>query len=419
MRRLHARMLRSDASDAAIADFTAFRSQASDLLRLHATYEAIQAFEFTHNADARYWRSWRDDLRDPNGGGVRAFATEHADEISFHMFLQWLSGKSYSAAQRPCRDAGMRIGLIADLAIGMDGAGSHAWSRQSDILQGLTIGAPPDYYSATGQDWALTTFSPRALEAESYAPFIDTLRASMRHVGGLRIDHVMGMNRLWLIPSGAKPTEGCYVSFPSEKLFRLMALESWRHKTIVIGEDLGTLPWGFREQLLSQGVAGLRVLRFERDQHGFRGAGSWDASAVALTMTHDLISTSGWWKGADLDPAPEGPFPDDNPHSIRGLLWAAFQNEGLVEGERPTPENAAPVVDAAVRFIARTACQLKVLTAEDALGVDDQPNAPGTITEKPNWRHRLQGDAADLLNREDAIRRMNYLAKANPRAPGA
>ncbi|WP_051987484.1 4-alpha-glucanotransferase [Bosea sp. UNC402CLCol] len=396
-------------TEAARADFERHLAEASPLLRGHAIFEALHAIELTRDPTVKSWREWQPAYRHPDNPEVAAFAAEHADEIAYQIFLQWLTGRSYGEAQRACREAGMKVGLIADLAIGMDGAGSHAWSRPDDILHGLSIGAPPDYYAAEGQNWALTTFSPRGLAATGYAPFIETLRASLRYVGGIRIDHVMGMSRLWLVPEGASALEGAYVGFPSETLFRLIALESWRHRAIVIGEDLGTLPYGFRDYLSEQGVAGLRVLRFERTDHGYVPPQEWDAGAVALTSTHDLVPTAGWWAGSDIDPVDDGVDHQGIRAWDRGLLWGSFQNAGLVEGERPEPDNTDPVVDAAIRYVAATPCTLKILPMEDALGIRTQPNVPGTITEKPNWRHRLEGDADALLDDAKVRKRLAYL----------
>ena len=382
------------------AAFERHAAEASPLLRSHAIFEVLHAAELARDPTLRSWRNWQPSYRDPDSPQVAAFAEAHADDVRYQLFLQWLTSLSYGDAQRACRESGMTVGLIADLAIGMDGAGSHAWSRQDEILHGLSIGAPPDYYAADGQNWALTTFSPRGLAASGYAPFIETLRASLRHVGGIRIDHVMGMSRLWLIPEGAGALDGAYVSFPSETLFRLIAIESWRHRAIVIGEDLGTLPYGFRDYLREQGVAGLRVLRFELSQYGYIGPSDWDRDAVALTSTHDLVPTAGWWAGSDLDAPGQSGEAENVRAWDRGVLWGAFRDAGLAEGERPPPEDTAPVVDAAIRYVAATPCTLKIVPIEDALGLRVQPNVPGTTVEKPNWRHRLEGNAARVLDGE-------------------
>ncbi len=401
----------SSSAAAARQDFERFSAGASPLLRDHAVFELLHAGQCERDPASLHWRDWPAHYRDAASADVAAFAAGHAEEIDHQIFLQWLTGRSYSNAQRICREAGMKVGLVADLAIGMDGAGSHAWSRPSDVLIGLTIGAPPDYYAIHGQNWGLTTFSPLGLAASGYAPFIETLRASLRHVGGIRIDHVMGMSRLWLIPEGAGALDGAYVTFPSETLFCLIALESWRHRAIVIGEDLGTLPYGFREQLREQGIAGMRVLRFERTQHGYVPPQDWDAQAVAMTSTHDLVPTAGWWAGSDLDPSGGEIDHQGIREWDRGILWGAFRDAGIADRERPAPDDTDPVVDAAVRYVAATPCTLKIVPIEDALGIRTQPNVPGTTVEKPNWRHRLDGDAADLLDDLPVGRRLAQLAR--------
>ena len=399
-------------ADHARAEFERFFADASPLLKCHATFEALHQKQVEQNS-AWSWQDWPLEFRHPDTPAVAAFAAEHQDEIAFHIFLQWLTGRSYGEAQRVCRESGMKVGLVADLAIGVNASGSQAWSRQNDVLHGLGIGAPPDHYSAEGQDWGLTTFSPRGLTNSGFAPFIETLRACLRYAGGIRIDHVMGMSRLWLVPKGARPLEGAYVAFPSESLFRLIALESWRHRAIVIGEDLGTLPIGFKDYLREQGIAGMRVLRFEHDDNRFTLPRYWEPAAAAMTTTHDAISTAGWWGGADLGSGPDSGREHEIRAWDRGLLWEAFRQAGVAEGERPEPQDAVLAVDAAVSYIGATACTLKLLAIEDALAVDVQPNVPGTTGEKPNWRHRLDGPAAQLL--DDPVVRERLRRLGDPR----
>jgi 4-alpha-glucanotransferase len=391
------------------AEFAEFLRNASPLLRDHAIFEVLQQ-KFWREEKIWRWRDWPAYLRDPLGDEVAAFAQKHAQEVEFQIFLQWLTGKSFGAAQKTCREAGMKVGLIADLAIGTDPDGSHSWSRPADILSGLSIGAPPDYYAAEGQNWGLAALSPLGLQSGGFAPFIETLRASLRHSGGLRIDHVMGVSRLWLIPRGRGALEGAYVALPQEDLFRLIALESWRHKAMIIGEDLGTTPWGYRDFLGREGVYGMRVLRFERFDHGYTPPRDWSRDAVALTTTHDMIATSGWWKGADLDDQAARPQKEATRDGERGILWDAFRASGLVQGERPPPWDSWPAVEAAIGFIAQTPCALKIVAIEDILASDVQPNVPGTTEGKPNWRHRLEGEAGSLLDDERARQRLRPLA---------
>ena len=403
------------------ADFGRFRADAGPLLYEHACFEALQAARMPQ----REWRSWPADLRDPRGPAVAFFAASHPEEILFHQFLQWISDRSVVAAQNAARQAGMRIGLIGDLAVGMDPAGSHAWSRQGDILLGLTIGAPPDLLNPRGQDWGLTGFSPRSMEANGFAPFLATLRAAMRHVGGIRVDHAMGLARLWLIPEGASPADGAYLNYPVSDLLRLLALESVRHNVVVIGEDLGTVPEGFHDMLEQSGIHGMRVLWFERDaQTGFVSPRGWGSTDVAMTSTHDLPTVAGWWKGSDIDVRHqhgrlgEGVDPDSvrkQREQDRPRLWNAFVREHVGEGPVPNPDETDRVVDAAVRFIAKTEVPLSLIPLEDLLGQVEQPNLPGTVTEHPNWRRRLPVSADVVLEDEAVARRIEFVATERPR----
>jgi 4-alpha-glucanotransferase len=403
------------------ADFARFRADGGALLLEHACFEALQA---THMPQ-RDWRAWPTDLRDPRGSAVAFFAASQPDEVLFHQFLQWVSDRSVAAAQRVARQAGMRIGLIGDLAVGTDPKGSHAWSRQSDILLGLTIGAPPDLLNPQGQDWGLTGFSPRAMEENGFAPFLATLRAAMRNVGGIRVDHAMGLARLWLIPEGASPADGAYLNFPVSDLLRLLALESVRHNVVVIGEDLGTVPEGFHDMLEQSGVHGMRVLWFERDQQtGFVPPRGWGSTDVAMTSTHDLPTVAGWWTGNDIDVRHQfgrlgdGVDPDTvrrEREQDRPRLWNAFLREHVGEGAVPGPEETDRVVDAAVRFIAKTEVPLSLIPLEDLLGQVEQPNLPGTVTEHPNWRRRLPVPADAVLEEVAVARRIDFVAAERPR----
>jgi 4-alpha-glucanotransferase len=403
------------------ADFAHFRAEGGDLLRQHATFEALHAAR----APEHDWRRWTLDLRDPGSAAVAAFADSHGQDVLFHEFLQWAADRSLATAQTRAREAGMRIGLIGDLAVGMDPTGSHAWSRQRDILLGLAIGAPPDLFNPSGQDWGLTGFSPRALEDGGFVPFITTLRAALRNTGGLRIDHAMGLSRLWLIPEGAEPADGAYLTYPLADLLRLLALESARHDAIVVGEDLGTVPTGFRETLGQDGIHGMRVLWFEQDeQKEFAPPAAWDASALAMTTTHDLPTVAGWWHRTDIETRSEcgrlgaGVTAEDasaERDSVRAALWRRFAAEGLVEGPAPSPADTQRVVDAALAFIARTPSPLCLLPMEDLLGQEDQPNVPGTVDQHPNWRRRMPGPADTLLQNGAAAARITAVAAERPR----
>lgn len=406
-------------------EFVAFRNEAGPSLEQHARFEALHAHFYGADPARWHWRHWPDGFRSPAGAGVAQFAREQPGEVAFHAFCQWIADASRAAAQKAARDAGMPIGLIADLAVGTDGGGSHAWSRQAEIVTGLTVGAPPDVFSPLGQDWGLTAFSPLAMAAGGFAAFLEMLRAGLRHAGGIRVDHAMGLQRLWVVPEGAGPAEGAYLHYPVEDLVRLLALEAQRHHGLVIGEDLGTLPEGFHDRMANAGVLGMRVMWFEQAQDGaFRPPHAWSRDAVAMTTTHDLPTVRGWWEGRDIAWRERlGLFPDgdvarqeqERRARDRAGLWHAMRDSGAAEGEAPPPGDASPLVEAAPAHLGAAACALAILPVEDVLGEAEQPNLPGTIDEHPNWRRRLPGDAATLLDAPAAERRLAALAAARRR----
>lgn len=401
--------------------FLLFRAGQGEALERHARFEALSLHFAARDGALRHWRDWPADYTNPEAPAVASFAAAHAGEVTFHAFCQWLADASLADAQRRARAAGMTIGLLADVAVGTDGSGSHAWSRPADVMRGTAVGAPPDLFSPAGQDWGLTAFSPRALLAGGYAAFLEVLRAAMRHAGGIRIDHAMGLERLWLIPEGSPATDGAYLRYPREDLLRLLALESHRRRAVVIGEDLGTVPPGFRNRIARGGILGMRVLDFERDAKGIPLPPSdWTRDAVAMTTTHDLATIAGWWRGADLawrrhlhgDRGMDAA--EVRRTTERALLWDGFRASGAASGDAPPPEVPERAVDAAIAHVGSAACRLAILPIEDALALTEQPNIPGTTIEHPNWRRRLADDAAALLDPPDVTARIARFAAARP-----
>ncbi|CAG4907841.1 4-alpha-glucanotransferase [Paraburkholderia saeva] len=393
-------------------EFHGFCVRGGRALEDHARFEALQAAQLAAPDGNGHWRNWPENLRDPRSEEVEAFAQVHRHEVEFHLFLQWLAAKGLSHAQHAARDAGMAVGLIADLAVGCDSAGSHAWSYRDEMLTGVSVGAPPDLFNQAGQAWGLTTFSPRAMRTQGFAAFIDMLRAAFAHAGGVRIDHILGLRRLWLVPDGEKAANGAYLRYPLEDMLRLIALESWRHRSIVIGEDLGTVPPGFRERLTEHGLSGIRVLWFEHAGwgQGFKAPQHWDRDAVSTTTTHDLPTVAGWWLGADIDwrnrigqtsARADGRDPvalaHDERAGDRAALWRAFQAAGLAPHDVPAPPLDQPPVDEALAYVAMTPAVLVTCPLEDLLALADQPNLPGSIDEHPNWRRRLAPPVDELF----------------------
>lgn len=397
------------------AEVAAFAERGGDELVRHARFDALHAC-FVGNG-AHGWQDWPTAFHDPAGPAVAGWAGAHAEEVDFYLFCQWLAERGLAVAQTVARDAGMAIGLVTDLAVGTDAGGSHAWSRPQDLLTGLSIGAPPDILSAGGQNWGITGFSPSALRRTGFEPFIATIRAALRHAGGIRIDHAMGLERLWVVPDGRSAAEGAYLSYPLDDMLRILAIESRAADAIVIGEDLGTVPEGFRPKLDARGVLGMRVLPFEAEDGRLTPPERYDPQAAAMTGTHDLPTIAGWWQGRDIDwnrklgrPAPDGS--DSRREADRTNWWDSFQAAGVARGAEPAPGDPALVVDAALAFVGRTPCALVVAPMEDLLGLPEQPNLPGTIDEHPNWRRRMPGDTAALLAAPEAATHVAALAEA-------
>ncbi|POA58160.1 MULTISPECIES: 4-alpha-glucanotransferase [unclassified Pseudomonas] len=403
-------------------DFASYRQAAGEALENHCRFEAIQALRVARGEDPD-WRHWPPYWRDPASPELARLAEEQAEEIDFHAFCQWLIARNLERVQSAARSSGMGIGLIADLAVGADGGGSQAWSRQDQLLAELTVGAPPDILNRQGQGWGISAFSPEGLQRNGFRAFIEMLRANFAHAGGLRIDHVMGLQRLWVIPLGAPPCDGAYLYYPVDDLLRLLALESQRHQAIVLGEDLGTVPDGLREKLAAKGMLGMRVLLFEQDQGcHFKPILDWPDNALATTSTHDLPPLAGWWHGRDIEWNQRLELVDD----AGARHWREHrqrERDGLRQALGRDPQNfrepldeTDQLLDASVRFLGHTRAPLVLLPLEDALGIDEQANLPGTVEGHPNWRRRLAGSARRLLDDTDAARRLEQLACARRQA---
>ncbi|AWY39316.1 4-alpha-glucanotransferase [Pseudomonas putida] len=402
-------------------DFSSFRHAGGEALENHCRFEAIQEHRAA-KGESLDWRQWPEQWRDPRSAALAEFAEENAGRIGYFAFCQWLIDRSLARAQTAARSSGMSIGLIADLAVGADGGGSQAWSRQDELLASLTVGAPPDILNRNGQGWGISAFSPEGLVRNGFRAFIEMLRANFAHAGGLRIDHVMGLQRLWVIPNGASPVDGAYLYYPVDDLLRLLTLESHRHQAIVLGEDLGTVPDGLREKLIARAMLGMRVLLFEQDNTHFKPILDWPDNALATTSTHDLPTLNGWWHGRDIDWNARLSLIDANTE-IEWRQHREREREGLRRALSQDPQNfreesheTDQVLDASVRFLGHTRAPLVLLPLEDALGVEQQANLPGTIDTHPNWSRRLAGNSEILLDNPDAARRLELLAVARLQA---
>jgi 4-alpha-glucanotransferase len=397
--------------------FDGFVAEQGEPLRLHALYEAIDA-ECRAAGSTGGWQSWPERFRDPAAPDVAAFAAAHADTVRFHLWLQWLADTGLEAAQAAARAGGMAVGLVSDLAVGLDPGGSHAWSRRDELIAGLTIGAPPDGLGPDGQGWGITGFSPIALRRLGFEPYLRTLRTALRHAGGVRIDHALGLGRLWVIPQGASPTQGCYMRYPEDDMLRLLALEAHRARALIVGEDLGTVPDGFRDRLAGHHLLGMSILPFERwHDGGFADPAYYRPVSAAMTSTHDLPPIAGWWEGNDLawrEKIGVAVESRDERADSRGKFWQRAIWSGGMQGDAPPPEQPERAVDAAIAIVAGAASELAVIPAEDLLGLVEAPNIPGTTDQHPNWRRRYPADAETLFADPAVARRTESLRAHRP-----
>jgi 4-alpha-glucanotransferase len=394
--------------------FRAFRAEMGEALEQHATFDALH--ERALRTSGRWsWRDWPEPLRHPDGPEVAAFAREHRDRVDFFTYLQWLADEQLGKAQVRARAAGMPLGLYNDIAIGVTPASATAWASPGICLSGVSVGAPPDWFNLHGQNWGLAPLSPAGLREGAYAMFAAALRQNMRHAGAVRIDHVMGLNRLFWIPEGASPAAGAYVRYPFADLARIIALESERHRCVVIGEDLGTVPRGFRPAMQRAGMMSCRVLYFERERDGeFVSPEAYPRQALVSVSTHDLPTIRGFWTYRDWiwrDLLRR--FPDEDAlQSARAerdrdrvLLLRALRRAGLlpagIDPEQPPDEPSDELVLAVHRYLAATPGQLVMVQLEDALGEEEQPNLPGT-DQHPNWRRKL-GRSLEALGNEPMV----------------
>jgi 4-alpha-glucanotransferase len=395
--------------------FRAFQRDGGRALAAFATFEALH--EERNGAHGQFsWRDWPKPLRDPHSSAVAEFAKAHKERVEFFQFLQWQADTQLGAAAAAGRAAGLALGLYRDLAVGVNPNGAEAWADQELVVPGMAIGAPPDPLSRAGQDWGLAPINPLALRQRGFQPFIAALRANMRHAGVLRIDHVMALARLYWVPAGRSAVAGAYVRYPFAELLRLAALESHRHGCAVVGEDLGTVPSGFRETMRDANVLSYRVVMFERRQDGnFIPPGDYPPLAAASAATHDLATLKGFWLGRDiawrqrlqLYPDAEAEKADiADRHTARWQLLEALAREGLMASERFgefLPQQAKPIYTAELgaailAFLARSRARLMLVQLEDVAGEEEQANLPGTSDAHPNWRRRLSAPLDAILN---------------------
>ncbi|MFL5229855.1 MAG: 4-alpha-glucanotransferase [Microvirga sp.] len=374
------------------ADFEKFRIEQGALLAHFACFEMLR-----HKFKKPWWE-WPDEWRTPDETALaRLRSGADASEIEFIEFVQWNADRQLAACKARADKLGMKVGLYLDVAVGVQSDGFDAWNEQGAISRQLGVGAPPDPLAPAGQDWGLAGYNAIGLEQQDFEPFRQMLRASMRHAGAIRLDHVMGLKRLYLVPRGFGPREGVYVPMPFEAMLAVTALESQAHRCIVIGEDLGTVPDGFRERTRDWGIWSYLVTMFERDENGaFHGIDYYLPNALVTFNTHDLATYAGWRHFRDLELKRSLGF---DPGETDDDRWRALTMLDQALGQHGIHDNS---LNAVVQFLARTRSRLMAVALEDLLGLKEQPNVPGTIDEHPNWRRRMPLCIDEIASSVDA-----------------
>lgn len=359
--------------------FEIYRQSRGELLSRFACFETLRR---------KYpgpWWAWPEGWSTPKDSALNLLRTgPDAAAIEFVEFLQWNADLQLSECRDLADQLKLPVGLYLDIAVGVKADGFDAWNEQTAISPKLAVGAPPDLLNTAGQNWGLAGFNAAGLEAKSYQPFDELLEASMQYAGAVRLDHVLGLRRLYLVPEGYLPSQGAYVQMPLEELLAVTALTSVKNNCVVIGEDLGTVPDGFRERLESWGIWSYRVTMFERCHDGsFHPIERYPRDALVTFNTHDLPTFLGWRSAYDIalkhslgiDP---GEDLEGRKHAVR-MLADAFRKDQLQE----------PDFYSTVDYLAQTKSRILCVSLEDLLGVQEQPNVPGTVDEHPNWRRRL------------------------------
>jgi 4-alpha-glucanotransferase len=388
--------------------FETFRGEHGDMLERNCLFLALREHFAREEPSRADWHVWPEQYRDPASPAVARFAAVNRHRLDFLAWLQWVADAQLGAAAATARERGMAVGLYRDLAVGADRAGAESWADATAVVLAAQVGAPPDIYNPAGQNWGLPPFHPRALREEGYQSFIQLVRANMRHAGGLRIDHAMGLQHLYWVPQGEEPSAGAYVRYPMEDLIGILALESHRHGCLIVGEDLGTVPEGFRERMAEANILSYRVLFFEQEPEtsAFLPPNAYPELALATVGSHDLPTLRGWWEGRDLDLKEQlGLFPAVGEASRqrqarerdRMQLLQALRRERLLPdyGEPDIPTLAR----AAHAFLARTPSVLAMAQIDDLTDEADPVNVPATSDEYPNWRRRLSMTLEELAAR--------------------
>ncbi len=393
--------------------FRFFISSGGKTLDDYATFLSLHEY-FTQKG-LYHWKDWPQEYHSPETHEVRMFRERHEKRITFHKYIQWLINEQLGDASKKAEESGMSVGLYKDLAVGSLADGSDVWSNQEIFALDVNVGAPPDNFSLRGQNWGFPPLIPDRLRQQGYEFFIQVIRENLKHAGAIRIDHTLGLFRLYWIPPGIKSQDGLYIRYPSEDLLRIIALESTRNRVVVIAEDLGTVGKEVRETLQRFGMLSYRLFSYEKDRstREYLPPQAYPEMAVTSITTHDLPTISGFWTGRDIEVRKAlNLYPDDealldlsNRQADRQRLLRALRRARLLPPGMPTDPERIPVMTeelclAIYRYLAMTSSKLLTVNLDDILGIVDQQNLPSTVNEYPNWRRKVPYRIEELKKME-------------------
>ncbi|SDG82371.1 4-alpha-glucanotransferase [Vibrio xiamenensis] len=411
--------------------FLAFVEQGGDSLLHQAAFDAIHAT--LHAQDSNMWGGpvFPEEYRRFENSGVQKFIQTNQDLVHLYMYLQWVADSQINEAQALAEEKGMAVGLYRDLAVGVADSGSETWADDGNLILDASIGAPPDILGPLGQNWGLPPLNPQTLQATGYDAYIKLLRANMKHCGSLRIDHVLGLLRLWWIPKGENATKGAYIYYPVEDMLAILALESHRHQCSVIGEDLGTVPDEIVEILRDAGVHSYKVFFFEtsKEDGGFLSPAHYAQQSMSALCTHDMPTLRGFWHCDDLKMGAElGLYPNqeqlqglfaDRLKAKQGILdsvaWHGFLPEGVGRDAQFVPMDTH-LAQALQLHVAAGSSALLSVQLEDWLEMDKPVNIPGTVDEYPNWRRKLSMNLDEVFATESVNQIAAQLTKVRATA---
>ena len=413
-------------------NFLKFVEDGGDSLLHQAAFDALHAHLKKQDDNTWGWPVFPEELRHFDNAEVKTFIKENGKDVQLFMYLQWLADSQLAEVNELAEEKGMTMGLYRDLAVGVCDSGAETWADNGALCQDVSIGAPPDILGPLGQNWGLPPLNPQVLQEMSYEPFVQLLRANMRNCGALRIDHVLGLLRLWWIPKGESATEGAYMYYPVEDMMSILALESHRYQCTVIGEDLGTVPDEIVGQLSDAGIHSYKVFFFETSEDGgYYSPNHYPSQSMATLCTHDMPTLRGFWHCDDLKMGAElGLYPDEEQLNglfdsraeskqkiLDSLSWHGYLPQGVGHNAAYVPMDRS-LSEGMQLHLASSSSALLSLQLEDWLEMDKPVNIPGTVNEYPNWRRKLSTTLDDLFTRQDIIdltRRLTETrAKASP-----